>query len=234
MAVDRTQGSGSYGSSRTRAGRQPDRAGPRGHRRHGPDRQGGRSERSSPRSTTCSAMPRAPRRCATGRATSSSRSSCSRRSRCSSASAGSGSCSPARARWSSACRPELRDRILPLVFIAPAVLLLGIYLVYPAVVTVIGSFQDEAGAFTLANWASLATPAVPRDPSQQHPLARDRRRAAAWDSACSRPPSSTASGASPWRRSSSSCRSPSRWSARPSSGSSSTPGSRRASRSSGS
>ncbi|MCJ7709491.1 MAG: sugar ABC transporter permease [Chloroflexi bacterium] len=55
-------------------------------------------------------------------------------------------------------RPAVRDRILPLVFIAPAVVLLAIYLVYPAVVTVIGSFQDEAGAFTLANWASLATP----------------------------------------------------------------------------
>jgi len=55
-------------------------------------------------------------------------------------------------------RPAVRDRILPLVFIAPAVLLLAIYLVYPAIVTVIGSFQDEQGAFTLANWASLATP----------------------------------------------------------------------------
>jgi alpha-glucoside transport system permease protein len=55
-------------------------------------------------------------------------------------------------------RPNLRDRILPMVFIAPAVVLLTIYLVYPAVRTVIGSFQDEAGAFTLANWASLATP----------------------------------------------------------------------------
>jgi alpha-glucoside transport system permease protein len=55
-------------------------------------------------------------------------------------------------------RPALRDRLLPLVFIAPAVVLLGIYLVYPAVRTVIGSFQDEHGAFTLANWASLATP----------------------------------------------------------------------------
>ncbi len=55
-------------------------------------------------------------------------------------------------------RPGVRDRILPLVFIAPAVVLLGVYLVYPAVRTVIGSFQDEAGAFTLNNWASLATP----------------------------------------------------------------------------
>lgn len=51
-----------------------------------------------------------------------------------------------------------RDRILPIVFIAPAVLLLGIYLVYPAVVTVARSFQDATGGFTLANWQSLATP----------------------------------------------------------------------------
>jgi alpha-glucoside transport system permease protein len=55
-------------------------------------------------------------------------------------------------------RPSIRDRLLPLVFIIPAVLLLGVYLVYPAIVTVIGSFQDEAGAFTLKNWESLATP----------------------------------------------------------------------------
>ena len=55
-------------------------------------------------------------------------------------------------------RPAIRDRVLPLVFIAPAVLLLAIYLVYPAVVTVIGSFQDKNGAFTLANWEVLATP----------------------------------------------------------------------------
>jgi alpha-glucoside transport system permease protein len=54
--------------------------------------------------------------------------------------------------------PRIRDRVLPVIFIAPAVLLLGIYLVYPAIVTVIGSFQDETGAFTLANWESLATP----------------------------------------------------------------------------
>jgi alpha-glucoside transport system permease protein len=53
--------------------------------------------------------------------------------------------------------PKLRDRILPWVFIAPAVLLLGIFLVYPAVTTIIGSFQDKKGAFTLANWSSLGT-----------------------------------------------------------------------------
>ena len=52
-------------------------------------------------------------------------------------------------------RPKARDRVLPWIFIGPAVLLLGIYLVYPAVATVIRSFVDNKGAFTFANWASL-------------------------------------------------------------------------------
>ena len=50
---------------------------------------------------------------------------------------------------------KLRDGILPWVFITPALLLLGIYLVYPAVGTVIRSFQDQDGSFSLVNWASL-------------------------------------------------------------------------------
>jgi alpha-glucoside transport system permease protein len=50
---------------------------------------------------------------------------------------------------------KLRDRVLPWVFIAPAVALLGIYLVYPAVSTVIRSFQDDKGALTLVNWSGL-------------------------------------------------------------------------------
>ena len=54
-------------------------------------------------------------------------------------------------------RPSLRDRVLPWVFVAPALILLSIYLVYPAVVTVIGSFLDKKGAFTLDNWASLGS-----------------------------------------------------------------------------
>lgn len=54
-------------------------------------------------------------------------------------------------------RPKLRDRILPWVFVTPALLLLTIYLVYPAVATVIRSFQDDSDAFTLKNWASLGT-----------------------------------------------------------------------------
>jgi alpha-glucoside transport system permease protein len=50
---------------------------------------------------------------------------------------------------------KLRDRVLPWVFIAPALLLLTVYLIYPAVSTIISSFVDKSGAFTLANWASL-------------------------------------------------------------------------------
>ncbi len=53
--------------------------------------------------------------------------------------------------------PNIRDRILPWVFVSPALLLLAVYLVYPAVATIIGSFQNNDGEFTLANWASLAT-----------------------------------------------------------------------------
>jgi alpha-glucoside transport system permease protein len=53
--------------------------------------------------------------------------------------------------------PRLRDRIMPWVFVVPALLLLAIYLVYPAVATVLRSFQDDDGAFTLTHWASLAT-----------------------------------------------------------------------------
>jgi len=59
--------------------------------------------------------------------------------------------------WVERLPPKIRDRVLPWVFVAPALLLLSIYLVYPAVVTVIGSFLDKKGAFTLDNWASLGT-----------------------------------------------------------------------------
>ncbi len=57
--------------------------------------------------------------------------------------------------------PKLRDRVLPWVFIAPAVALLGIYLVWPAVSTVIRSFQDNDGAFTMVNWSGLTSDPVP-------------------------------------------------------------------------
>lgn len=53
--------------------------------------------------------------------------------------------------------PKIRDRILPWVFVAPALLLLSIFLVYPAVATIIRSFQDAKGAFSLTNWSTLGT-----------------------------------------------------------------------------
>jgi alpha-glucoside transport system permease protein len=51
--------------------------------------------------------------------------------------------------------PKIRDRFMPLVFVTPALLLLAVFLVYPAVATIIRSFQDTKGGFTLANWATL-------------------------------------------------------------------------------
>jgi alpha-glucoside transport system permease protein len=55
-------------------------------------------------------------------------------------------------------RPSRRDRILPWVFVVPALLLLTVYLVYPAVGTIARSFVDPAGTPTLANYAVLLTP----------------------------------------------------------------------------
>lgn len=51
--------------------------------------------------------------------------------------------------------PKIRDRVMPWVFVTPALLLLSIFLVYPAVATILRSFQDTKGGFTFANWASL-------------------------------------------------------------------------------
>ena len=54
--------------------------------------------------------------------------------------------------------PKWRDRILPWVFVGPALALLSVYLVYPAVGTVWRSFFDNNGAFTLQNYVILTTP----------------------------------------------------------------------------
>src|SRR6478752_5601781 len=51
-----------------------------------------------------------------------------------------------------------RDRILPWVFVGPALALLAIFLVYPAAGTVLRSFQDEQGQLTLANFAVMVEP----------------------------------------------------------------------------
>jgi alpha-glucoside transport system permease protein len=54
-------------------------------------------------------------------------------------------------------RPSLRDRIMPWVFVLPAITLLLGWLVYPGVTTIITSFTDDkTGAFTLQNWLDLS------------------------------------------------------------------------------
>jgi alpha-glucoside transport system permease protein len=55
-------------------------------------------------------------------------------------------------------RPKWRDRILPWVFAGPALVLLAIYLVYPAAGTILRSFQDNAGQFSLANYRVMTDP----------------------------------------------------------------------------
>jgi alpha-glucoside transport system permease protein len=52
-------------------------------------------------------------------------------------------------------RPRWRDRILPWVFVLPAVVLLTVYLVYPAAGTIARSFVDANGQPTLANYGSM-------------------------------------------------------------------------------
>jgi alpha-glucoside transport system permease protein len=54
--------------------------------------------------------------------------------------------------------PKWRDRILPWVFVGPALALLAVFLVYPAAGTILRSFSDDAGRFTLANYAVMTEP----------------------------------------------------------------------------
>jgi len=51
-----------------------------------------------------------------------------------------------------------RDRILPWVFVGPALVLLAVFLVYPAAGTILRSLQDDKGQFTLANFAVMVEP----------------------------------------------------------------------------
>jgi alpha-glucoside transport system permease protein len=55
-------------------------------------------------------------------------------------------------------RPALRDRIMPWVFVGPALILLTAYLVYPGVATFARSLFDAKGSFTLDNYAAMTTP----------------------------------------------------------------------------
>jgi len=54
--------------------------------------------------------------------------------------------------------PKWRDRILPWVFAGPALVLLAVFLVYPAAGTILRSFQDDHGQWTLANFAVMTQP----------------------------------------------------------------------------
>ena len=55
-------------------------------------------------------------------------------------------------------RPAWRDRILPWVFAGPALVLLGLFLVYPAAATFVRAFVDSKGQFTLQNYAVMLQP----------------------------------------------------------------------------
>ncbi len=56
-------------------------------------------------------------------------------------------------------RPSIRDRIMPWIFVVPALLLLFGWLVYPTIYSIYTSFlNDTTGAFTLQNWFDLAKP----------------------------------------------------------------------------
>ena len=52
-------------------------------------------------------------------------------------------------------RPTWRDRILPWVFVGPALILLATYLLYPGIETFARSFFDSKGALTLDNYAVM-------------------------------------------------------------------------------
>jgi alpha-glucoside transport system permease protein len=54
-------------------------------------------------------------------------------------------------------RPVWRDRILPFVFVGPALILLATYLLYPGIATFARSFFDSKGALTLDNYAVMTS-----------------------------------------------------------------------------
>ncbi|HEX7431154.1 MAG TPA: sugar ABC transporter permease, partial [Candidatus Limnocylindrales bacterium] len=55
-------------------------------------------------------------------------------------------------------KPKWRDRILPWVFVGPALVLLAVFLVYPAAGTILRAFKDNGGQFTLANFQGMTDP----------------------------------------------------------------------------
>lgn len=55
-------------------------------------------------------------------------------------------------------QPKWRDRILPWVFVGPALALLAVFLVYPAVGTIIRAFMTDKGQLTIANFQGMTDP----------------------------------------------------------------------------
>ena len=55
-------------------------------------------------------------------------------------------------------QPKWRDRILPWVFVGPALALLAVFLVYPAAGTIIRAFMTDKGQLTLANFQAMSDP----------------------------------------------------------------------------
>ena len=55
-------------------------------------------------------------------------------------------------------QPRWRDRILPWVFVGPALALLAVFLVYPAAGTVLRSLTNDDGQLTTANYAVMTEP----------------------------------------------------------------------------
>ena len=55
-------------------------------------------------------------------------------------------------------QPKWRDRILPWVFVGPALIMLTVYLLYPGVATFARSLFDNQGALTLDNYAAMTKP----------------------------------------------------------------------------
>jgi len=55
-------------------------------------------------------------------------------------------------------RPRWRDRILPWVFVGPALALLAVFLIYPAAGTILRSLQNDDGQLTVANFEVMTNP----------------------------------------------------------------------------
>ena len=70
--------------------------------------------------------------------------------------------------------PRWQGRIMPWVFVIPAIALLTIFLVYPTIGTIITSFTVGTNGDPLAHYKQIFSPQFIGDPAQQHHLAGRR------------------------------------------------------------